>query len=433
MRVRWLFAVLFFCATFALGQTTNNAQQCASTTDPALSIQYCTAAINDASSLSADVLAMCYHNRALAYYLEQQYNPALADVNQALRIHPGVAISLSLRGGIEATLHDYNLAIPDFKAAIVADKTPTDDDNTLLTAYLELSSAYVETRHYDKAIEAASAALGVKPNDFAAYWARALAYRGKLDYAHAAQDIQSAINLKPTFFYLYNSQADVYENTRQWDKVYADFNKSLQIDPNASSTYRGRAWAEWEQDNGDKAMADAGKALQLNPESTSALQLEAQIYLSRGDFWSAQNNLQKAVALEPKEPYYVLWRHIALAHGFIDDHEDFAHNTAALDFQHWPGPILSYYLGKITRAQLLAQVDTPDRARTLVRKCESSFYIGEHDLAKHRTVAATALFRQAINFCPVTYIEYTGARMELELLAKQAPHTARKPANATRR
>jgi len=572
MRFRWLFALLFALTTTVFAQTKTPAQvqndldQCSKNalSNYDVAIQYCTTAINEASLLTTNGLAAAYRNRALAYFGEQKYNPAEADIQECLRIRPNNAHSLWLSGEIDRTMGNYDKAIADYNASIAAqpnqessygglaaayedkgeydlgieaaskaisldptymygygvrfdlylDKKDYDDaiqnENTALqhasgvdqlapqyhnralayfdkheykraeadiqeclkirpnyalslwlsseidrgmgnydkaiadykaslaiqpnkvSSYGGLAAAYEDKRQYDLGIEAASKAISLDPKYEYGYSIRAALYQDKLDFADAIRDEDSAIQLAPKDFALYTSQATNYEYLGEWDKAYADLAKAMQIDPTNGAVYDDRAWAEWVQGRGeaDKAMADANKSLLLSPTDYASLRLKAMIELSRKNYAAAGDDMAEAVKGDPTYSYGALWLHIIRSHAETSDRDELMHNMANLDLTVWPGPVLNYYLGGITKAQLLSQVESKDPAQTEVQKCESTFYIGEEELAKGHRIEAAAMFRHALNICPVPYIEHSGAREELAMMPKAAVHP---PTRASRK
>ncbi len=366
-----------------------------------------------------DEQAPAYHDLALAYYDKLDYKDAEANIQESLKLRPNYALSLWLAGEIDRGMGNYDKAIADYKASLAVDPNK-------VSSYGGLAAAYEGKRQYDLGIEAASKALSLNPKYEWAYWIRGQLYQNKLDFADAIRDEESAIQLTPKDSTLYLTQAGNYEYLGEWDKVYADLDKAMQIDPTNGNVYGERAWAEWMQGRGDanKAMADADKSLLLSPTDYASLRLKAMIELSRKNYAAAGDDMAEAVKGDPTYSYGVLWLHIIRSHAGTNDRDELMHNMANLDLTVWPGPILNYYRGGITKAQLLSKAEANDPAQTEVQKCESTFYVGEDELAKGHRIEAAAMFRHAENICPTPYIEHSGARSELAMMANAAPRPA---------
>jgi tetratricopeptide (TPR) repeat protein len=122
------------------------------TTDRSLSA--CTRLLNDRSE--AKNHAMAYRNRCGIWYTKNDYDSALADCNEAIRMESGSAIGFNRRGLVWYQKGDNERAIADFDRAIGIDS----------------KFAY-------------------------AYFNRALAWRAKGDKGRADADEAEAIRLDP--------------------------------------------------------------------------------------------------------------------------------------------------------------------------------------------------------------------------------------------
>jgi tetratricopeptide (TPR) repeat protein len=62
--------------------------------------------------------AVAYYNRGMAYYFENQYERAVMDYNQAIKLKPNFAEAYSSRGIIYAKKSAFDLAMADYTRAI---------------------------------------------------------------------------------------------------------------------------------------------------------------------------------------------------------------------------------------------------------------------------------------------------------------------------
>jgi tetratricopeptide (TPR) repeat protein len=79
--------------SLAWGQWTADADRCAHLGK----VSECTAAI-ESGQLSGANLAKTFHNRGLAYYRDKEYDRAIQDFDQALRLNPGFVPAFVQRG-----------------------------------------------------------------------------------------------------------------------------------------------------------------------------------------------------------------------------------------------------------------------------------------------------------------------------------------------
>lgn len=79
----------------------------------------------------------------------------------------------------------------------------------------------------------------------------------------------------------------------------ADFTKAIRLKPNLSDAYTGRAQVYEESNRKAESMADANKALQLNPNDYVALFIRAKLNTYSQNFAAARTDLEKAIRLYP--------------------------------------------------------------------------------------------------------------------------------------
>jgi lipoprotein NlpI len=62
--------------------------------------------------------------------------------------------------------------------------------------------------------------------------------------------------------------------------------------------------------------------------------------------------------------------------------------------------------------------ESTDRAEQKERVCEAQFYVGEYALLQGKTSEAEKFFKAAFEGCPTNFVEYVGAKAELDRLPK---------------
>ena len=102
----------------ALAQSTPDVDICAGTSGTADErIAACTRAITS-GQLSTASLAITFHNRGVEWSNKRDYDRAIADYNEALRLNPQYAIAYSNRGNAWSYKRDYDRAIADYNEAL---------------------------------------------------------------------------------------------------------------------------------------------------------------------------------------------------------------------------------------------------------------------------------------------------------------------------
>jgi tetratricopeptide (TPR) repeat protein len=174
---------------------------CDDAQDPAASIADCTKNIDSGDFEGAD-LAAFYSNRAASYHAQGDIDRAIADLNEAIRLDPTLAMAHNNRGAAYNEQGDNVRAIADYNEAIKLDpKLPLSWNNR--------GNAY---------------------NDV-----------GKPDQAIA--DYNEAIKLDPKFAMAYQNRASAWHDKGDNDRAIADFSTAIKLDPSHARAYFGRGLA----------------------------------------------------------------------------------------------------------------------------------------------------------------------------------------------
>ena len=99
-----------------------------------------------------------YYNRGQAYLQNKDYDRAIAEFNQSLRLDPNNLVSYSGRGVAYTSKGDYDRAIADFNQAL-----RLDPNNEYL--YAMRGVAYFAKKDFERAIADCETALRIDPNN----------------------------------------------------------------------------------------------------------------------------------------------------------------------------------------------------------------------------------------------------------------------------
>ena len=192
--------------------------------------------------------AESYYDQGDEHHDREEFEQAIADLNQAIRLNPKLVKAYNLRGIVYDDQGKYDLAIADYNQAIQLD-----------------------------------------PKYAGAYYNRGIVYDNQGKYDLAIADYNQAIQLNPKYAYAYNNRGNVYYNQGKYDLAIADYNQAIQLNPKFAKAYNNRGKTYKSQGKYDLAIADYNQAIQLNPKYAYA-------YYSRGLTYQAKRNIAKAIS-----------------------------------------------------------------------------------------------------------------------------------------
>src|ERR1700681_48480 len=111
---------------------------------PDQQIDSCTAVIA-AGKYSGHNLAIAFNNRGSGYDKKNDYDRAIADYDQSIRLDPNYATALRNRGKVRYKKDDYDGSIADLDKAIRIEPKNAD-------AYIDRANAYSDKGDHDRAI-----------------------------------------------------------------------------------------------------------------------------------------------------------------------------------------------------------------------------------------------------------------------------------------
>jgi lipoprotein NlpI len=175
----------------------------------------------------------------------------------------------------------------------------------------------------------------------------------------------------------------------------------------------------------DEALADYDAAVALAPGNGQNLYQRGVIRFHQRHFAEAAADLAKGLTTHPREPYGVLWLHLARGEAQQDDGNEFRANAARLALNQWPAPIIAFYLDGITLPALrkIAKSGSPDAREAQI--CETDFYLGAYRRLQGDRREAQRALKAALASCRPEWAEHDGAEAELAWLAEEGPKTRR--------
>ena len=166
--------------------------------------------------------AFAYVVRGNAKVQLGQYFAAIADCDTAIRLKPNDAFAYFLRGLAKSKLGQHFAAIADYDTAI---RLKPDD----ALAYRNRGIAKVQLGQYFAAIADCDTAIRLKPNDAFAYFLRGRAKEQLGQYFAAIADCDTAIRLKPDYALAYLLRGNAKMNLKRFRAAKQDYRTALKL------------------------------------------------------------------------------------------------------------------------------------------------------------------------------------------------------------
>ena len=219
----------------------------------------CTNVLNRGARESQEDRATAYNNRGWSYSQKGDYDRAIADYDEAIRLNPKFGLALVNRGWSLERKGDYDRAIADYDEAIRLDPNYS-------LAYNNRGRIRHLRGEYDQAIADYDEAIRTDPKDATAYINRCDAYNRKGEPDRAARDCEAAIKLDRNAASAYASRGDTFYQKGQYDPAIRDYDKAIRLEPRLGWARVHRGLVYEKKGDKERARTDYTTALAIPPE-----------------------------------------------------------------------------------------------------------------------------------------------------------------------
>ena len=244
--------------------------------------------------LGGEISAELLLARGIAFAEKGQFDRAIADYDEAIRLDPQYADAFNHRGFSYGKKGDYDHAIADHDEAIKLN--PKD-----AVAFGHRATAYVLNDQYDRAIADYDEAIRLDGNFALPFAGRGMAYSAKGQYDHAIADYDEAIRLDRNFAEAFALRGIAYSAKGQHDRAFADYDEAIRLNPQDTNAFNNRGNAYFNKGDYDRAIADYDEAIRLNPKNAHFFHRRGATWVKKGQFDRAITDLDEAIRLDPKD------------------------------------------------------------------------------------------------------------------------------------
>lgn len=217
---------------------------------------------SEAIRLSSDN-AQAYLGRGNAKYALEQYADAIKDYDEALKHDPDYAYAFNGRANVKFALKDYDAAIKDYNQAIQSNPQFT-------LAFVNRANVKSALKDYRAAIEDYSQAIRLNPQYEPAYLQRGIVKAGLNNYSGAIEDYDQAIRLNPQNADAFNSRGVAKYKLGDSRTAIPDFTEAIRLNPESSFAYCNRGEAKLKLKDAKGAISDCTESIRLDPQSSFA-------------------------------------------------------------------------------------------------------------------------------------------------------------------
>tara|TARA_Y100001960_G_scaffold135471_1_gene143714 strand:+ start:556 stop:2943 length:2388 start_codon:yes stop_codon:yes gene_type:complete len=245
-----------------------------------------TAAINIEES------ELLYHYRCELYLQTSDYDKAIEDSSQVIKLNPSNSKAYSNRAQANLKKQYFLEALSDIDSALSLDSSD-------LKLYFNRAAIYMELNDYDKAIDDLAAVIKIEPDSSVNYYNRSIAYKLKGDFLMSLLDANKSIALNHKDSRLFDNRAIIYWNMGEYQDAINDYQKSLGINSENPDTYFHLGSLNDQLGNVKSAVEKYTMALNYGYEPLSVYKSRGQGLYELGHFGLALDDFQMVLSSEP--------------------------------------------------------------------------------------------------------------------------------------
>ncbi|MFD5316177.1 tetratricopeptide repeat protein [Streptomyces sp. NPDC127098] len=252
-----------------------------------------------ASELNVTHRAAALVLRGRQRYNQSEYEAAIEDYDEALRLVPDSAWALAHRGETHRVLGHHEEALRDLDRAVELDA----DD---LYALESRGSALGYLGRYEEALRDLDRVIEQGPRRAWDYAERGRVHHRMRRYDAAVADYDKAIELAPDDAWIHRGRGDLHVSAGRFEEAVRDFDRAIELEPYEALGWAFRGAAHRHAGRLDLAVADLDRALELDDDEWTYAE-RGEAHRLAGRLEAAVADFGLAIALDPQY-FWALWK-----------------------------------------------------------------------------------------------------------------------------
>ncbi len=240
--------------------------------------------------------AEAFAHRSDSFYRQREYLKAIDSAYFAVLEKGDHVQAHTLRAMAYLERFEFDKAINSANRAIGVKP----DDPTSAPALSVRGQAYAAKGNFDQSIADQKKAIELQPGLAVAYQRRGAALSAKGDFQNAYVDLEQALKLQPNMADAYCDRANLYYTKRDNAKALADLHEAIRVEPTSTRAHYSLALAMLNAEETDKAIASFDEAVKLNPKLAAAFCFRGYAHQAKNNHELAAKDFTQAIALDPQ-------------------------------------------------------------------------------------------------------------------------------------
>lgn len=307
----------------------------------------------------------------------------------------------------------------DWNAAekILTSLRKTQKDNPFV--WLALGYLNTQLGNHEIAVAMYKTGIALKPDYAKAHFNLGLAYLHLKRYTDAIAAYKTAIAFNPNYATAYYNMGITYGRLGRYTDAITAYKKAITIKPDYAEANYNMGVSYLHLKRYTDAIAAYKKAIAINPDYAGVYLCLGVVYERMERYADAVAAYKGAVEKNPTYPYTHIRLFLVRARMGRDGKADLAKFYRMQKDEGWVTPVLRMYLGEITPKECLAAAAHKDADIDKEQKCEAYYYVGKLYLMRGDNKSARYYFERCVATDMRNFLEYGGAKTELERLWKE--------------